>query len=118
MLNPPYGDRIDAAGKARPPRPGCARPREAGQLGSGAARAGREAAPMDDGGDFFNRLAAHWKRQAAPGRLERLAAQPDRELPRRLRLKESRKLPLWNGPIECRLFRFDLTARRPAESPR
>ena len=27
-----------------------------------------------------------------------------------MRLKESRKLPLWNGPIECRLFRFDLVA--------
>jgi putative N6-adenine-specific DNA methylase len=30
-----------------------------------------------------------------------------------MRLKESRRVPLWNGPIECRLFRFDLTARKP-----
>jgi putative N6-adenine-specific DNA methylase len=27
-----------------------------------------------------------------------------------MRLKESRRLPLWNGPIECRLFRFELVA--------
>ena len=25
-------------------------------------------------------------------------------------LKESRRVPMWNGPIECRLFRFDLVA--------
>jgi putative N6-adenine-specific DNA methylase len=27
-----------------------------------------------------------------------------------MRLKESRKVPRWNGPIECRMFRFDLQA--------
>jgi putative N6-adenine-specific DNA methylase len=27
-----------------------------------------------------------------------------------MRLKESRRTPMWNGPIECRLFRFDLVA--------
>ena len=31
-------------------------------------------------------------------------------LPSAMRLKESRRVPLWNGPIECRLFRFDLVA--------
>jgi putative N6-adenine-specific DNA methylase len=25
-----------------------------------------------------------------------------------MRLKESRRVPLWNGAIECRMFRFDL----------
>jgi putative N6-adenine-specific DNA methylase len=25
-----------------------------------------------------------------------------------MRLKESRRVPMWNGPIECRLFRFDM----------
>ena len=37
-----------------------------------------------------------------------------------MRLKESRRVPMWNGPIECRMFRFDLVAgssrRKPAES--
>jgi putative N6-adenine-specific DNA methylase len=27
-----------------------------------------------------------------------------------MRLKESRRVPMWNGPIECRLFRFDMSA--------
>jgi putative N6-adenine-specific DNA methylase len=27
-----------------------------------------------------------------------------------MRLKESRRVPMWNGPIECRLFRFDMVA--------
>ena len=42
---------------------------------------------------------------------------PDLKLPSRMRLKESRRVPLWNGPIECRLFRFDMvkgSARAPA----
>jgi len=41
-------------------------------------------------------------------------------LPGAMRLKESRRTVLYNGPIECRLFRFDLVAgsnkRRPAEA--
>ncbi|EWS52566.1 Ribosomal RNA large subunit methyltransferase L [Methylibium sp. T29] len=35
---------------------------------------------------------------------------PDMKLPQAMRLKESRRVPMWNGPIECRLFRFDLVA--------
>jgi putative N6-adenine-specific DNA methylase len=90
MLNPPYGERIDVAGKA-----------------------GRETAQqVSEGEDFFNRLAAHWKRQYAPhpAGWRAFLLSPDRDLPRRMRLKESRKTPMWNGPIECRLFRFDLVA--------
>ena len=34
----------------------------------------------------------------------------DFNVPRLLRLKESRKTPFYNGPIECRLFRFDMVA--------
>jgi putative N6-adenine-specific DNA methylase len=33
---------------------------------------------------------------------------PDLKLPSKMRLKESRRVPMWNGPIECRLFRFDM----------
>ena len=41
---------------------------------------------------------------------------PDLKLPGKMRLKESRRVPMWNGPIECRLFKFDLvtgSARAP-----
>ena len=34
----------------------------------------------------------------------------DRKLPGMLRLRESTKTPLFNGALECRLFRFDLIA--------
>jgi putative N6-adenine-specific DNA methylase len=32
------------------------------------------------------------------------------DLPRLLRLKETRRTPLFNGALECRLFRFPLVA--------
>jgi len=32
----------------------------------------------------------------------------DRNLPRQMRLSESRKVPLFNGPLECRFFAFEL----------
>jgi putative N6-adenine-specific DNA methylase len=34
----------------------------------------------------------------------------DRDLPRQLRLSESRKTVLYNGALECRFFRFDLVS--------
>jgi putative N6-adenine-specific DNA methylase len=42
------------------------------------------------------------------------------KLPSAMRLKESRRVPMWNGPIECRLFRFDMvkgSARDGAAAP-
>jgi putative N6-adenine-specific DNA methylase len=47
----------------------------------------------------------------------------DRKLPGQMRLQESRKIVLFNGPLECRLFRFPMVAgeygrpdRQPAAS--
>jgi putative N6-adenine-specific DNA methylase len=68
--------------------------------------------------DFFRRLAAHWKQQYAGWTAYVLS--PDMKLPQALRLKESQRTPMWNGPIECRLFRFDLvagSARTPKAAP-
>jgi len=96
MMNPPYGERIDVAGKAGP---GATRERHSGD--------NRE---LPD--DFFARLATHWKRaytQHTAGWTAYVLS-PDMKLPSAMRLKESRRVPMWNGPIECRLFRFDLVA--------
>jgi putative N6-adenine-specific DNA methylase len=90
LLNPPYGERIEAGGVA------------------GRGRGGREQAQMENAGDFFAQLATHWKRHY-PGWTAWVLS-PDAKLPTRMRLKESRRVPLWNGPIECRLFRFDMVA--------
>lgn len=86
VLNPPYGERIEAAGVA------------------GA----RQHAQVADGQDFMARLATHWKQHFAGWQAWVLS--PDLELPGRMRMKASRRTPVWNGPIECRLFRFELVA--------
>jgi putative N6-adenine-specific DNA methylase len=66
----------------------------------------RETAQTDDGGDFFAQLASHWKKNYSGWSAWMLT--PDLKLPSKMRLKESRRVPMWNGPIECRLFRFDM----------
>jgi putative N6-adenine-specific DNA methylase len=103
LLNPPYGERIEAGGIARP------------------GRVGRERAHVEPGADpaaaadFFAQLATHWKRHYAGWTAWVLS--PDAKLPGRMRLKETRRIPMWNGPIECRLFRFDMVAGS-ARAPR
>ncbi|WP_367066528.1 THUMP domain-containing protein [Oryzisolibacter sp. LB2S] len=99
LLNPPYGERIAAAGSHG---------RKAGERMAQVQRAGRESAQTEDGVDFFAQLAAHWKKNYAGWQAWLLT--PDLKLPSKMRLKESRRVPLWNGPIECRMFRFDLVA--------
>jgi putative N6-adenine-specific DNA methylase len=93
MMNPPYGERIEVAGKA-------ARPAAGGR--------GDDNKHLPD--DFFARLAAHWKRSYTqhPAGWTAHVLSPDMKLPSAMRLKESRRVPMWNGPIECRLFRFEL----------
>jgi putative N6-adenine-specific DNA methylase len=121
LLNPPYGERIAAAGvagenasaRAMRMEPRAPRTFTAGKAAPPAPGLGRESAQMADGGDgseFFLQLAAHWKSHYAGWSAWLLT--PDLKLPGKMRFKESRRVPLWNGPIECRLFRFDLTARR------
>ena len=66
----------------------------------------REAAQTEDGGEFFSQLATHWKKNYPNWTAWVLT--PDLKLPGKMRLKESRRVPMWNGPIECRMFRFDM----------
>jgi len=120
LLNPPYGERIAAAGVAGQNAADRARSRAPRTFTVGARPSvapaepqGRESAQMSDGADaseFFERLASHWKGHYAGWTAWLLT--PDLKLPGRMRFKESRRVPLWNGPIECRLFRFDLQARQ------
>lgn len=89
VLNPPYGERIGAKGTGGSPT------RE-GFDGGGTPEA------------FFADLASHWKRHYAGWTAWVLS--PEMKLPSLMRLKESQRVPMWNGPIECRLFRFDMVA--------
>ena len=133
LVNPPYGERIDVAGVAgisgvqsrdqrdqrrqqvddfgqpiqRDERdePAFDTPRDR------SANPGREQAQNawgEEASDFFPQLAAHWKKNYAGWTAHVLT--PDLKLPNKMRLKESRRVPMWNGPIECRLFRFDMVA--------
>jgi putative N6-adenine-specific DNA methylase len=56
--------------------------------------------------DFFSLLASHWKKNFSGWQAWVLT--PNLKLPGQMRLKESRRVPLWNGPIECRMFKFDM----------
>jgi putative N6-adenine-specific DNA methylase len=89
LMNPPYGERIAPKGT------GNVTSREGFEGGGSSA-------------EFFGALASHWKRQYAGWTAWLLS--PDPKLPGLMRLKESRRVPLYNGAIECRLFRFEMTA--------
>ena len=136
LVNPPYGERIDVAGVAGTPSVQARDQRRAQQFegqaiddfgqpifndGSDwppevprrnrAANPGREQAQNawgEEASDFFVQLAAHWKKHYAGWTAHVLT--PELKLPNKMRLKESRRVPMWNGPIECRLFRFDMVA--------
>jgi putative N6-adenine-specific DNA methylase len=89
VMNPPYGERIAAKG-------------------SGQGESSREQFEEGNASAFYEGLAAQWKRQYAGWSAWVLT--PELKLPSLMRLKESRRVPMFNGPIECRLFRFDMVA--------
>ncbi|MEO7940996.1 MAG: class I SAM-dependent RNA methyltransferase, partial [Burkholderiaceae bacterium] len=120
LVNPPYGERIEAAGFAGVHAQRHDRSPDADAEQS-LARVAREHGQTEDGGDFFVQLASHWKKHFAGWTIWMLT--PDRKLPGTMRLKAGRRIPMWNGPIECRLLRFDMvqgSARdvKPTDAPR
>jgi putative N6-adenine-specific DNA methylase len=56
---------------------------------------------MDRFGDQLKRAYPGWNAWLLSG---------DRDLPAQLKLKEARRTVLFNGPIECRFYRFELVA--------
>ncbi|SOY50604.1 Putative methyltransferase [Cupriavidus taiwanensis] len=90
LMNPPYGERIAVRGQRRAPEDELPRNEV------------EEAAANQFASAFATTLKQHfagWQAWVFTG---------DLGFPRRLRLKESRRTPLYNGNIECRLFRFDM----------
>ena len=59
--------------------------------------------------DFFVQLATHWKLHFDGWTAWVLS--PDFKLPGHMHLAETRKVPMWNGPIECRLFKFEIVGK-------
>jgi putative N6-adenine-specific DNA methylase len=119
ILNPPYGERIAPKGTGnvidRQAHQNADNRSDRGGPAGRPGHPGREASEgrqgFEGGGsseEFFGALASHWKRHYAGWTAWLLT--PDLKLPGLMRLKESRRVPLWNGNIECRMFRFDMTA--------
>lgn len=116
VLNPPYGQRITMRGvhKGRDSKP-APRGRQSQRddaLGH-TPHAMREDSQMNSEDEATaNAFAADFSKnlkQSFAG-WEVFILSGDLTLPRRMRLKESRRTPLWNGPIECRLFSFTMVA--------
>ena len=111
LLNPPYGERMDIAGIASRHCDADGFEDDINQPRFGA----RELPQTDNPGEFFSQLATHWKKHYSGWTGWILS--PDPKLCSKMHLKESRRVPLWNGPIECRLFRFDMVAGKMAPKP-
>lgn len=113
ITNPPYGERIEARGRG--PR-GEQRPTGRNRDHDDAFQRTHDDQPD---ADFFIAIGTALKHRFAGWQAFLLTS--DRSLPGQLRLRESAKTPLFNGALECRLFRFDLIAgslrQRPAPPP-
>jgi putative N6-adenine-specific DNA methylase len=93
LTNPPYGERIGVRGD-------------------------RSQEPDEMAAKFYTAFSATLKQRFAGWQVFLFTA--DLNVPKMLRLKESRKTPFFNGALECRLFRFDMVAgfnRREAAKP-
>jgi putative N6-adenine-specific DNA methylase len=79
---------------------------------------GERLADHEEMAAFYPRLGDALKRNFAGWRCWFLSA--DTGLPKGVRLSVSRKIPLFNGPLECRLYNIDVVAgshRKPSTTP-
>jgi putative N6-adenine-specific DNA methylase len=101
-----------AAGDARQAQP----PAAAGMIVTNPPY-GEQSAPKSATVPALMRDFADRMKTAFPGWTAWLLS-ADRDLPRQMRLQETRKTVLFNGALECRLFRFELVAGQYRERPR
>ncbi|VVD75550.1 RNA methylase [Pandoraea morbifera] len=103
VANPPYGERIEVRGRR-------SRDAEDGDSPDVQGNRGGFQRNQPDGVDaaFFRAFGDVLKQRFTGWSAFLLTA--DMSLPGQMRLRESRRTPLYNGALECRLFRFDLIA--------
>ncbi|HMC47351.1 MAG TPA: class I SAM-dependent RNA methyltransferase, partial [Caballeronia sp.] len=104
VANPPYGERIEVRGRG--PRGELREPKNRGHDEDEDAFIRAQPDPADQ--EFFISFGNAMKQRFPGWRAYVLTS--DRKLPGMLRLRESTKTPLFNGALECRLFRFDMIA--------
>jgi putative N6-adenine-specific DNA methylase len=61
--------------------------------------------------EFLRQFGQHLKDDFGGWNIFVLTA--DMALPGQLRIKESKRTPMFNGPLECRLFKFEMHLKRP-----
>ena len=130
VTNPPYGERIelleasDHEDALRAHRgPGEARSGERGAKKLIPATRGAAPArpPAAQGDEAWAAIGAALRRDFGGWGVWILSSDPS--LPRKLGIRERRRAPLYNGPLECRLFGFEIfepgaiRPRRGARSP-
>jgi len=69
---------------------------------------GERIGEADELAELYPKLGSVLKQRFAGWKVGILTA--DTRLPKLMRLKPSRKIPLFNGPIECRLYLFEMVA--------
>ena len=133
LLNPPYGERLvikGGRGKDRDSRESqdeeySSEPENRFELNletgrQSAKRSSRESLKKLQAQEeqdpkfveFLRQFGQHLKDTFGGWNIFVLTA--DMALPGQLRIKESKRTPLFNGPLECRLFKFEMHAKRPA----
>jgi len=110
VANPPYGERIEVRG-----RNARGELRERGDRDSRGDDGFRRVQEETPDSEFFQSLGDALKQRFTGWHAFILTS--DRKLPGQLRLRESAKTPLYNGALECRLFRFDLIAGSVRQRP-
>lgn len=97
LFNPPYGERIDIKGGR-------------GSEEEKKMRGARDPLPKNISDpvfvEFLAQYGRHLKEEFEGWQVDVLTA--DMGLPGQLRMKETKRTPLFNGAIECRLFRFEI----------
>jgi putative N6-adenine-specific DNA methylase len=104
VANPPYGERIEVRGRGPRGEVRELKSRNRDEEEEAFTRAQPDPADLEFFISFGNAL-----KQRFPG-WRAYVLTSDRKLPGLMRLRESTKTPLFNGALECRLFRFDLIA--------
>ncbi len=77
---------------------------------------GRRVGAVEELRSLYRELGDAFKQRAAGATAWVIAG--ERELAKEIGLKASRRIPLFNGPIECRLLRFDLWPGRASDQSR
>jgi putative N6-adenine-specific DNA methylase len=130
LLNPPYGERLVIKGGRGQERDSRNVEDDSGDLENryelnletgrqSAKRSSRESLKKLQSQqeqdpkfvEFLRQFGQHLKDVFSGWNVFVLTA--DMALPGQLRIKESKRTPLFNGPLECRLFKFEMHQKRP-----